>query len=464
MHWTQYENTFNLICKIKKTMNKIINYLVKNYWDDNDLKSRNFIVEVFKEFMLHKLNFNFEDKVNFALNSKNNYLEKYIRETKIFLENLANKEMDEFLIEQKNQGIINKRNGYRARIVKTIFGEIELKIPRDRLGKFFPSFLQKYFAYLSDLIKKVCNDLMISQNQQSCIKQYKNNGININKNLTSTIFELLYKKALPIYESRKFPSYLDVIIIDSTYTFVIENGPIITKKDPISGKEYTFRKARRVCVMQAYGIRFEDRIIKVNKKNPKIKKIIYPKIDLGFFICDREDFINYTDFLLKIKEQGVKEIKLLVADDHNAIKKAMRVVYPECEEFQLCIAHAKRTVKSFVSGKENKEIIDFMFKQFSDNKIDLKVILEIIWEYINKLDVSDEIKDHILKWFAYNWENIFAFRQYPKEFQRTIYTSNLVESMNKFIKSKTKMKGCSYSTKTLHKQILISKAILLKLI
>ena len=194
--------------------------------------------------------------------------------------------------------------------------------------------------------------------------------------------------------------------------------------------------------MQAYGIRFEDRIIKVNKKNPKIKKIIYPKIDLGFFICDREDFINYTDFLLKIKEQGVKEIKLLVADDHNAIKKAMRVVYPECEEFQLCIAHAKRTVKSFVSGKENKEIIDFMFKQFSDNKIDLNVMPEIIWEYINKIDVSDEIKDHILKWFAYNWENIFAFRQYPKEFQRTIYTSNLVESMNKFIKSRGCQKSC----------------------
>ncbi|MDE6289631.1 MAG: transposase [Ureaplasma sp.] len=94
----------------------------------------------------------------------------------------------------------------------------------------------------------------------------------------------------------------------------------------------------------------------------------------------------------------------------------------------------------------------------------MKKLADLIPEYIKALSVKDEIKQDICNWILINWDELFAFRELPESTWKTSYTNNHIESMNKKIKTKTKMKGCAYNKETLHKQILISKAILLKLI
>ena len=79
--------------------------------------------------------------------------------------------------------------------------------------------------------------------------------------------------------------------------------------------------------------------------------------------------------------------------------------------------------------------------------IDLDVMVEIISRYVDELSISSDIKDSILNWVYYNWENIFAFKQFPKEFQRIIYTSNLVEVWINLLSQKQKWRAMLVASK-----------------
>ncbi|MDE6289517.1 MAG: hypothetical protein K2L64_02000, partial [Ureaplasma sp.] len=62
MYWREYEYFYSMICKIKKETNKILSYLFKYYWN-NDEESVMFIKEIFKQMFLKEMNLNYENKI-----------------------------------------------------------------------------------------------------------------------------------------------------------------------------------------------------------------------------------------------------------------------------------------------------------------------------------------------------------------------------------------------------------------
>ena len=391
-----------------------------------------------------EMNINYENKIQ---NLLNNSMDIYKEEIIPFLDNLMEFEIEIMLSLNKKNGIKNKRNGYRTRIINSIFGTYELKIPRDRLGEYFPSFLQKRVSALACLIKRIIADLKVSQNQSLVRKCLAQSGINISKPFISIIYNSMFEKVNSLYWKRVFPSKIDAIMLDATYVFVKKDGEKWQIIDDYTGESIKYSQAKKVCVLQAYGVNFEDN----------------SKIDLGFKIVDKENTNNYVDFLEEIKSNGVQEIGLLMADKHSAIKTAMSIVFPKCKEYQHCFLHAKRTMQNMVPNKQNKQKIDLMFR-FMTQQVTYDQIIDAIPNYINELSVSDSIKKKVYEWMMEHLHEILTFRKYPHRLWKTIYTTNYIESKNKQIKLKIKMKGCAYSTETLHKHILISKAILLKLI
>ena len=427
-------------CKIKKETNKILSYLFKYYWN-NDEESIIFIKEIFKEMFLKEMNFNYENKIENLLNNPKDIYEEYVIP---FLLNLMDFEIEIMLYLNRKNGIENKRNGYRTRIINTIFGSYELEIPRDRLGEYFPSFLQRRVSALACLVKRIIADLKVTQNQSLVRKCLAQSGINLSKPFISSVYNMMHTKANSLYWKRDFPSKIDAIMLDATYVYVKQNGEKWQIIDDYTGESLEFSQAKKVCVLQAYGINFEDN----------------SKIDLGFKIVNKENIDNYVDFLEEIKSNGLKEVELLMADKHPAIRAAMAIVFPDCKQYQHCFLHAKRTVQNMVPNKRNKQIINFMFRFMTQDVEHDKAIPN----YINQLSVSAKQKEKIFKWVMEHLDEILTFRKYPHRLWKTIYTTNYIESKNKQIKLKIKMKGCAYSIETLHKHILISKAILLKLI
>ena len=393
---------------------------------------------------LKEMNINYENRIQNLLNNPMDIYEEYVIP---FLLNLMDFEIEIMLHLNKKNGIENKRNGYRTRIINTIFGSYKLEIPRDRLGQYFPTFLQRRVSALACLVKRIIADLKVTQNQSLVRKCLAQAGINLSKPFISSVYNMMHTKANSLYWKRHFPSKIDAIMLDATYVYVKKNGEKWQIIDDYTGEAFEFSQAKKVCVLQAYGINFEDN----------------SKIDLGFKIVDKENIDNYVDFLEEIKSNGLQEVELLMADKHPAIRTAMAIVFPECKQYQHCFLHAKRTVQNMVPNKHNKQIINFMFR-FMTQQVEYEQILEAIPNYINQLSISAELKGKIFKWVMEHLDEILTFRKYPYKLWKTIYTTNYIESKNKQIKLKIKMKGCAYSIETLHKHILISKAILLKLI
>ncbi len=44
-----------------------------------------------------------------------------------------------------------RRNGYYPRKLETTFGQVDLRVPRDREGRYYPTFLRPYTRRLVDV-------------------------------------------------------------------------------------------------------------------------------------------------------------------------------------------------------------------------------------------------------------------------------------------------------------------------
>jgi len=75
--------------------------------------------------------------------------------TGVLIEEILEAERDEFLgyqrYQRKDEKNGNSRNGYSQKRVRSSFGEIELKIPRDRKGEFEPKLIGKYQKDISQI-------------------------------------------------------------------------------------------------------------------------------------------------------------------------------------------------------------------------------------------------------------------------------------------------------------------------
>jgi transposase-like protein len=71
---------------------------------------------------------------------------------KSYLNSLLRTEFELFMNDPENQSY---RNGYSSRIIKTIYGEIEVKVPRDRDGKFNSDILTRYSSSTEELSKVI---------------------------------------------------------------------------------------------------------------------------------------------------------------------------------------------------------------------------------------------------------------------------------------------------------------------
>ena len=75
-----------------------------------------------------------------------------------FMENGLEAELDDELgyskYDYKNKDTDNSRNGHSKRTLHTIFGEVDVSIPRERKGKFRPQMLKKNQISISRTLRR----------------------------------------------------------------------------------------------------------------------------------------------------------------------------------------------------------------------------------------------------------------------------------------------------------------------
>ena len=294
----------------------------------------------------------------------------------------------------------NSRNGSYFRQIKTQFGPIKVQVPRDRNGEFhqqtLPAYGQHTDALESTVIQLYSHGVTtreISELIEKMYGSYYSAGTvsNISKQVASQVES---------YHQRRLSDKFFCVYLDATYI-------------PLRRDTY-----QREAVYIAVGIK------------PNGNKEI-----IDYRIAPVENLEVWSEMIADFKERGLEQAELFLSDGFVGIKDMLKQYYPK-SKFQRCLIHIMRNISQKVRVTDRAEILN-AFKQVhkQTNQKEAETVLHAFYEaYGSKY--SRMIKD--LRKLE---EDMLVFYQYPKQIRPSIYSTNMIESINRMIKRKTNPKS-----------------------
>lgn len=313
------------------------------------------------------------------------------------------------LKEKKSQNI---RNGYcKAKTVKTKYGNIKIKTPRDRNATFKPIIIEKGQTKLTGFEEK-CIALyakgMSLRDIEKTLKEIY--GVKIGKDDITKLISAVSEETEK-WKNRK---------LKSMYVFTYADCLYIPIKDDIT----TSKKAVYVMIgVDVYG---------------------YKEI-LGLWIDDTESGSFWSNVFEDLKERGVEDILYMSSDGIAGFKGSLERVFPKAQS-QRCVVHLVRNIYSLCPKKKAKEIINDYKKIYRSTSLD---------EANFQLDIFkskyEKTQNRIVKKAQDFMQYLEPLFELPQEIRKCIYTSNAVEAVNSALRKVTRGKGAFPSENSVYK-------------
>lgn len=324
--------------------------------------------------------------------------------SKQLLENMLESELTDHLGYAKhntsNKKDSNSRNGHSKKRVKSDFGEIDLKIPRDRSDDFSPIIVKKGQRTISGLDEKVL---------------------------------MMYSRGMSERDIADF--------IEETYNYKLSAQTISNIISDVSEEVSTWQNRP---LQPFYVALFLDAIVYKVKQDGIIKNMaVYSMIGvdlsgsrevLGLWAGKNESSKYWLKLLNEIKSRGVEDVLVVCVDGLKGFSEAIAAVYPDAD-VQRCIVHQVRNSLRFVSWKDRKELAGDLKQVYRSNSEESARI-----ELDNFSDKWDDKYEYISKSWRDNWTELMSFFQYPTEIRRIIYTTNSIENFHRSLRKITKSK------------------------
>lgn len=314
----------------------------------------------------------------------------------------------------------NYRNGHSKKTVKTQLGEVTINVPRDRNGEYEPSIIGKYNRNADGMEEKILSLYSCGMSQRDISEQIKNlYDVEISPELVSKISEKIMPE-VTAWQNRPLNSIYPFVFMDAIHYKVKENHQYVTK-----------------AAYVVLGINMDG-----------CKDI------LGIWIGEHESAKFWLNVLNDLKNRGVQSVYVFCVDGLTGFREAISSVYPKAQ-IQRCIIHQIRSSTKFVSYKDIKKLMS-----------DLKTVYQAIneEEALNNLmkfkETWGKTYPSCVKSWEENWDILNTFFAYPAEVRRIIYTTNIIEGLNRQFRSITKTKPSFTNDDSLRKMLyLASKKI-----
>ena len=314
----------------------------------------------------------------------------------------------------------NYRNGHSKKTVKTQLGEVTINVPRDRNGEYEPSIIGKYNRNADGMEEKILSLYSCGMSQRDISEQIKNlYDVEISPELVSKISEKIMPE-VTAWQNRPLNSIYPFVFMDAIHYKVKENHQYVTK-----------------AAYVVLGINMDG-----------CKDI------LGIWIGEHESAKFWLNVLNDLKNRGVQSVYVFCVDGLAGFREAISSVYPKAQ-IQRCIIHQIRSSTKFVSYKDIKKLMS-----------DLKTVYQAIneEEALNNLmkfkETWGKTYPSCVKSWEENWDILSTFFAYPAEVRRIIYTTNIIEGLNRQFRSITKTKPSFTNDDSLRKMLyLASKKI-----
>ncbi len=316
----------------------------------------------------------------------------------------------------------NYRNGYTRKTVKTQLGEVEIKVPRDRQGNYEPKIIGKYDRNADGMEEKILSLYACGMSQRDIAEQIKElYDVEISPELVTKISEKIMPE-VTAWQNRPLEKVYPFVFMDAIHYKVKEDHRHITK-----------------AAYVVLGITQDGR-----------------KDILGVWIGENESSKFWVNVLNELKSRGVMDIYLFCTDGLCGMMQAIEAVFPG-SRLQRCIVHQIRTSTRYVSYKGIKQVVADL------KKIYTAVTLE---------EAEQNLQDFAERWrkqypscvksWEENWEVLSTFFEYPLEIRKIIYTTNIIEGLNRQFRQITKNKPSFTNDDSLRRMLYLASQRIIK--
>ncbi len=316
----------------------------------------------------------------------------------------------------------NYRNGYTRKTVKTQLGEVEIKVPRDRQGNYEPKIIGKYDRNADGMEEKILSLYACGMSQRDIAEQIKElYDVEISPELVTKISEKIMPE-VTAWQNRPLEKVYPFVFMDAIHYKVNEDHRYITK-----------------AAYVVLGITQDGR-----------------KDILGVWIGENESSKFWVNVLNELKSRGVMDIYLFCTDGLCGMMQAIEAVFPG-SRLQRCIVHQIRASTRYVSYKDIKQVV-----------ADLKNI----YTAVTLEEAEQNLRDFAERWrkqypscvksWEENWEVLSTFFEYPLEIRKIIYTTNIIEGLNRQFRQITKNKPSFTNDDSLRRMLYLASQRIIK--
>lgn len=309
------------------------------------------------------------------------------------IQKMLEAEMEAKIGYQKNErsDVDNYRNGYYPeRTINTDYGQMDVRVPRDRNNEIESDLLPKYSRNINGFEDKVIKMYGLGMSDKQIQEEIDELfGCKLSTDMISDITDKIIPE-IQDWQKRKLDKIYPIVFIDAIHFSVKDNGQVV-------------KKAAYVIL----GVDIEG-----------MKHI------LSIVVGENESAKMWLSALNDLKNRGVQDILILCSDGLTGIKEAISTAYPKTE-YQRCIVHQIRNSLKYVKHESKKELARDLRRVYTSSTAEQGY--EILQELEEKW--GKKYPSAIKSWQD-NWDSLSTFFQYSQELRTVMYTTNAIESLN----------------------------------
>jgi putative transposase len=288
------------------------------------------------------------------------------------------------------------RNGHRPKTVSTTAGDIEVQIPKLRVGSFFPSLLERrrridkalhaviMEAYVHGVSTRSVDDLVAAMGVDS----------GVSKSEVSRICAGLDKE-IEAFRTRSLThTQFPYVFCDATFCKVRVGAHVVSQ-----------------ALVVATGVSIDG-----------------TREVLGTAVGDSESFEFWREFLASLRARGLGGVHLVISDAHAGLKAAVAQQFAG-SSWQRCRVHFMRNLHTAVSAKHAPAVTAAVKTIFAHTDPE-----EVAAQWDRVADTLAASFPKVAAMMSEAKTDVLAFTAFPKAHWQKIWSNNPIERLNKEIK------------------------------
>lgn len=314
---------------------------------------------------------------------------------------MLNGEMDGHLgyksNERSEKTSMNRRNGYSSKMLKTSFGEVPVKVPRDREASFEPEIVPKHKTDVSAIEDKVLAMYARGMSQRDISSTIDDiYGFKMSHEQISTITDKVLDE-LEVWQNRPLEKFYPFLFVDCMYVSL--------------HKDY---EVKECAVYTILGYNVDGR-----------------KDVLGLWLNDSESKHTWMQIFDELKSRGVQDIGFISMDGVSGLEDGARAIFKNVV-VQRCIVHLIRNSIKYVPSKDYKSFTAQLKRVYGAPS--LKACQA---EFERFKQTWSQYPGAVAVWER-NFSHVEQLYNYGSAVRRVMYTTNAIESVNSSFRKVTK--------------------------